>query len=273
MAASATDPTRPSYMLAIIRALAALGGSAPPREIYAAIEASGGRRFRALGDHVAERLHYENAVRFARQELADGGILHRTPGAWNLVDPATARNLTAKDAIRIIGDNRRERERRRAAHIDRSRERQKLPGAEAQSRAPGPTIGPRPSRYEVTLRRKDGPASTYLFRFGSSDVWKIGYAADVRVRLDHVNQHIPTEIIDGGWLLVRSARWSSQDTAYAMEQLLLRLLVAERTMFERVRCDEALVHSMWERALAATEDDAIAYPREEPADAEATTAL
>lgn len=249
-------------MLAIVRALLVSNGSARPKAVYAAIEANGERRYPPRANNVDPRLHYENAVRFARQELADGGVLQRTPGIWTLVDPAAARALSVSDAVRIIGENRRKREQRPKMKIDPSQtvysqeDDRVLPAAKARLRSPGPTTGPKPSRYETSFKREDGPASTYLLRFGSSNIWKIGYAGDVSVRLNHVNQHLPVELIGVGWRLVQTALWPSQDIAYAMEQALFHLLADERTMFERVRCSEARIVAAWEKALVLTGKEA-----------------
>lgn len=105
-------------MLAIVRVLIAFGGSARPKAVYEAIKANGERRYPELRNDIDPRLHYENAVRFARQELADGGLLLRAPGIWSLTDTTAARALTVSDAIRMISENRRKRERRRKAKMD-----------------------------------------------------------------------------------------------------------------------------------------------------------
>ena len=254
-----TESTRPAYMLSIIRVLLASGGAARPKAVYSAIEARGERRFPVLADDVDPQVHFENAVRFARQELADGGILTRTLGVWTLAAPEVARELTHKDATRIIGDNRRERERRRAA---KQKERADLKvefganlrvlSSEQRRQVGVPTLGPKPSSYEASFRREDGAASTYIFRFARSNIWKIGYAGHVSKRLDHVNQHVPLELLGEGWEIARSARWPSQSIAYGMEQALLGLLSAERTMFERVNCAEERIFAAWDQALNDT---------------------
>lgn len=246
-------------MLAIIRALVAAAGPARPKQVYAWLEENGERQYAQLTDGVNARKHYENAVRFARQELADGEVLAKVKGIWALTDPEAARAMTAGDAVRMIGENRRKRERKKAeeAHPAESSDRSAL-------LPPGPTTGPRPSRFEAIFRREDGPASTYVFRFAASDVWKIGYTGNVDVRLAHVNQHIPFELFDGGWSLALSADWPSQDMAYEMEQELFRQLSAQRTMFERVRCDKQNIDAAWKRALGIVTNEVAITPAPPP---------
>lgn len=260
MPAASKDSTRPAYMLAIIQALLGAGNSARPKAVYLAIEAAGERRYPALATDVDPQVHYENAVRFGRQELADGGLLAPTHGIWTLMEAETARALTLADAVRIIGENRRERERRKAKrpetdpqpHQD-ARTGDRPTKRERQPSLPRPTTGPKPSRYEASFRREDGPASTYIFRFGASDIWKIGFAGDVAARLNHVNQHVPIELVEASWQLVCSTRWPSQDLAYAMEQQLFDILTVQRTVFERVRCEETSILQAWDQALAITQ--------------------
>lgn len=154
--------------------------------------------------------------------------------------------MDADAARAMIGDNRRNRERRR------SQKEENPPSAHppvALGRS-GPTTGPRPSGWQGTIVREDGPASTYAFRFGATDLWKIGFAADVEGRLQQVNRHVPTELIGQAWTIEKRISWPNQELAYTMEQAVLVALTSYRTMFERLRCGNEQLDSAW---LEATE--------------------
>lgn len=63
-----------------------------------------------------------------------------------------------------------------------------------------PTTGPEPSSWEgSTGRDVNRTAFTYAFRFGRTDIWKIGHAIDVKERLKQVNCHIPPEAVPERW--------------------------------------------------------------------------
>jgi hypothetical protein len=93
--------------------------------------------------------------------------------------------------------------------------------------ADGPTRGPPPSTWTATVSRNaDAAATTYAFRFGKRDIWKIGHAQDLSARLDEVNKHVPDEVLGERWSIAWRQPWRTQTEAYEMEQRLLSLLTA-----------------------------------------------
>lgn len=241
--------TRVHYMLALVRALTANDGRARPGTAYSWLEAHGERRYQVPPRDVDPDMHFRREVRFARQELADGGILISTDGEWRLADASPGASMSADDARRIIRDNRRRREQRREGSTpDVGGTKREIPPLAR------PTTGPRPSRWEGTIVREDGPASTYALRFGTSDLWKIGFAGNVDDRVAQVNQHVPVELLGDGWRLELRVDWPCQDMAYAMEQEVLLRLFDERTMFERVRCSREQLESAWKEGCAVVRE-------------------
>lgn len=240
------DAVRITSLLALARALAAHGGYATPHQAYDWI-----KRNTDLPDRLptetklARSAHFQREVRFARQELADAGLLASTDGAWRLLDAAAA-DLTSEDARRITQENTR---RRRA-----SQQTEPVPEALASGQ---PTKGPRPTSWEQVVKRELGPASAYLFRFAGSAVWKIGFASDVQTRLREVNRHIPVELLGQRWTVIHTKLWPSADMAYRMEQRILELLTAKRTVYERVQCPEPIIEQAWKTALIEMLGDAI----------------
>ena len=226
-------------MLALVRALAVHGGYATPHQTYDWIKRNTDLPDRLpIETKLAPSAHFEREVRFARQELADAGLLASTNGAWRLLDAAAA-DLTSEDARRITQENTR---RRRAGQTKGD-----LPEAAHSGQ---PTTGPRPTSWEQTVKREIGPASAYLFRFAASAVWKIGFASDVQARLRDVNRHIPVELLGQRWMLIHTKLWPSADMAYRMEQRILELLTAKRTVYERVQCPEPIIEEAWQTALS-----------------------
>jgi T5orf172 domain-containing protein len=103
-----------------------------------------------------------------------------------------------------------------------------------------PTTGPTPSSWTgATGRDVNRTAFTYSLRFGSLNIWKIGYAIDVKERLKQVNWHIPPEAVPERWGIKFQQQWSSEPDAYAMEQRVLKVLSNHRTEGERVSCTES----------------------------------
>lgn len=240
--------TRVHYMLAVVRAIARADGVASPATVYADIVKRGERRPQVPPPGVDADIHFRREVRFARQELADAGVVIDREGQWSLQSPVSALRLSADDARSLVRENRKRRQAKAASA-------NALSAVEQGGRRPaaptiGPTTGPRPSAYEVSIVREDGPASTYVLRFATSDLWKIGYAADVEARLAHVNHHLPVELRDERWTIVWQQAWSNQELAYAMEQLVLSNLAERRTVFERVRCPEDALRTAWNLASA-----------------------
>jgi hypothetical protein len=109
-----------------------------------------------------------------------------------------------------------------------------------------PTTGPLPSTWTGAAGRDvNRTAFTYALRFGSTDIWKIGYAVDVNERLKQVNWHIPVEVVPERWNLKFRQQWQSETDAYAMEQRVLMALARHRTEGERVRCTEPQLIAAW----------------------------
>ncbi|MEZ5748249.1 MAG: GIY-YIG nuclease family protein [Paracoccaceae bacterium] len=118
--------------------------------------------------------------------------------------------------------------------------------------AGNPTTGPKPCSWTTEASRDaDREAFTYAFRFGCSDIWKIGHAVDVNDRLKQVNCHIPTEVIPEKWNAQFRQRWNSETDAYDMEQRVLKTLEDHRTEGERVRCSEETLWSAWLKGIGA----------------------
>jgi hypothetical protein len=243
------DAVRITSMLTLVRALAAQGGYATPHQTYDWIKRNTDLLDRLPTETKLSRtVHFEREVRFARQELADAGLLASTNGAWRLFDAAAA-DLTAEDARRITQDNTR---RRRAGKTKG----ELLPGAGLSGQ---PTTGPRPTSWEQMVKREIGPASAYLFRFAASAVWKIGFASDVQARLREVNRHVPVELLGQRWMVIHTKLWPSAEMAYQMEQRILDLLTAKRTVYERVQCPEPIIEEAWQTALSDMVGEAATY--------------
>ena len=112
--------------------------------------------------------------------------------------------------------------------------------------ATGPTLGPAPSSWSgIVSRDANAAATTYAFRFGKRNVWKIGHAQDLQARLLDVNKHIPHEVLGERWSITWQQRWRNQKEAYEMEQRLFTLLAARRTEGERVQCTEDELRAAW----------------------------
>ncbi|NKK72781.1 hypothetical protein GFM13_20840 [Rhizobium leguminosarum bv. viciae] len=112
------------------------------------------------------------------------------------------------------------------------------------------STGPKPrSEGYVVAEPAEGTAWTYGLRFGKRNVWKIGWATDVDGRCDDINQHIPTELGLEHWSVALRQRMMSRDTAYAMEQRILELLVDNRRGYERVHCLRSELDSAWQQAF------------------------
>lgn len=112
------------------------------------------------------------------------------------------------------------------------------------------TTGPKPSSWiGETGRNVDRTAFTYAFRFGNTDIWKIGHSVDVKERLKQVNWHIPSEVVPERWNVTLQQPWQTETDAYAMEQRVLQALKLKRTEGERVRCAEPELWSAWLAAI------------------------
>ena len=115
-----------------------------------------------------------------------------------------------------------------------------------QSQLSSATTGPKPADWSGFITREAGRDTwTYLLRFGSRDIWKIGLTQDVARRLAEVNQHVPHEETGERWEVVLTMRWSTAYEAYAMEQAVLAALKSFRSIGERVSCSEVEIRRVW----------------------------
>lgn len=113
-----------------------------------------------------------------------------------------------------------------------------------------PTTGPRPGDANYMVERSGhGAASTYAFRFGKRNLFKIGHAEDVQGRLAAVNQHGPVEVLNEQCSVYLTHRWPTSVDVYDMEQRLLKHMEARPGGFERVQCSEGDLSSAWASAL------------------------
>jgi hypothetical protein len=114
----------------------------------------------------------------------------------------------------------------------------------------GPTRGPVPTSWTgLVSRDATSSATTYAFRFGRRDVWKIGHAQDIAGRLADVNRHVPHEALGEHWVIAFKQSWANQTAAYEMEQRVLSSLSGQRSEGERVICTEAQMRNTWIAAL------------------------
>jgi hypothetical protein len=117
--------------------------------------------------------------------------------------------------------------------------------------AAGPTRGPVPSSWSGTVSRDaNAAATTYAFRYGKRNVWKVGHAQDLPARLLEVNKHVPHEVLGECWSIAYQQHWGTQQEAYEMEQRVLGLLAARRTEGERLICAEDELQAGWLGAMA-----------------------
>lgn len=112
--------------------------------------------------------------------------------------------------------------------------------------------GPPPTSYEaLIIKTCDGPCFTYLLRFGSRDIWKVGMSVNPDRRLVEINAHIPSEILDEEWQIVRLACFKDPQTAYDAEQRILDYFRAHRTAGERISLPLAQVSAGWDAVVDA----------------------
>jgi hypothetical protein len=113
-----------------------------------------------------------------------------------------------------------------------------------------PSTGPAPIAWTgIVSRTVDVPAWTYLMRFGSRDLWKVGHTQDLPIRILELNKHVPFEELRECWTVFLTHRWSSSLEAYGMEQRVLRSLTEYRSSGERLRCSEARVVAEWQKSV------------------------
>lgn len=229
---------------AVVRALAARGGSATPKYCYDWIAANTDVAGRLINKStISDKEHFEREVRFARQDLHALGLLATRAGAWQLLDSGLV-DITLEEARQISQESARTRKNK-----PKPDEFEGADMADAMpQRVPQPTVGPKPWIGEYRASRTPGPADTYAFRFENSNLWKIGYTSDIEARLRNINQHIPVELLGLRWLLVHTARWPSAHLAHAMEQRILAKLSKQRTVYERLSCNVEVLNESWRAA-------------------------
>lgn len=179
---------------------------------------------------------FAKEIRFARLELVAAGLLDcPAPGAWALSDEGWSRLLTVDDARALVTA------RRHGVRTDGGG-----PGAIVE----GPTTGPPPSSYTAVISYDaEAPSFVYVLQFGSSDVWKVGRAKDVSVRLRQINKHVPFEVLNQKWHTFAKVKCSSFRNAHIIEQDLLSILEVSRTIGERIRCSRDEMVEAWRDCL------------------------
>ncbi|WP_431307636.1 winged helix-turn-helix domain-containing protein [Caulobacter endophyticus] len=182
---------------------------------------------------------FAKEIRFARLELVAAGLLDcPESGFWALSDDGWSTLLTVDDARAIVTARR---------HDVRTA------GKGAGTLVQGPTTGPAPGSYTAVISYDaEVPSFVYVLQFGSSDVWKVGRAKDVSVRLRQINKHVPFEILDQNWWVFAKVKCASFRDAHFSEQFLLSILESSRTVGERIRCPQDKIVDAWRRCLAHT---------------------
>jgi hypothetical protein len=234
---------RYGYMLGILQGLQSLGRPASPSEIYRWLEEQGIANEYDLSTIQQDGYtRFRKEVRWARKELFDAGLIGAgVSGEWILTPDGQVARLTLDEARAMVRVRSRLR-RLPAEPLDPTDD----DGDDDVSG--GPTTGPSPSDWSgVVTRSGTAPAQTYLVRFGERDLWKVGHAQDVSLRLRDLNRHVPHEVLGERWRQVLCQAWSTATLAYRMEQALLAELAPMRTTGERFACDEDHIRTLWGR--------------------------
>lgn len=114
-----------------------------------------------------------------------------------------------------------------------------------------PTVGLPPFMGGFAVNRTARNASVYVFRFGETDIFKVGWANDVGARLRDVNSHVPTEVTGAAWKLFLARQFDDPSQAYQAEQEFLRgPMSGFRTIGERVRVTAEQLRSHWLKMFA-----------------------
>jgi hypothetical protein len=234
------------YIIEMLETLRAFGGEATSDEVCDWFRHQGIAREKDLATvqkHGETRFRKE--VRFARLALAKAGLLEgNDPGHWQLSPLGWNARLDLGSARAIANG-------RPTASVSVLQDWIEELGDVPEIGAGGsPTKGPSPTAWEGLVRRGLATrASTYVMRFGATSIWKIGFASNLTARLAELNRHIPVEVLNCCWSLVREQRWPDPKLAYEMEQRVLAELRDSRTTGERVRCSEKDLNAAWERAI------------------------
>ena len=130
---------------------------------------------------------------------------------------------------------------------ERQRQQRLSDAFSTQPTKPGPIASP--GTHTVTVSQKD-QAWTYAARFGTSPIWKIGYASNLENRLQDLNTHVPVEHLEEEWSIGWCHEWPSAERAKEMEQRVLIILNDKRTQGERCRCNEKELEEAWVEAIS-----------------------
>jgi hypothetical protein len=226
-------------MIQILDVLRDAGGTLSSTEVFSILVESGLARRSDLDIvQLSGETRFAKEVRFARLELVEAGLLScPRDGVWSLSHAGWGSFPTLEDARALVSARRRGAAGRRLSKTER---------------VEGPTTGPQPGSYSGTFTRNaEEMSATYILRFGTSDIWKIGHAKNLDGRLAAVNKHIPHEHLSERWSLFTAFSWPSETRAYEMEQGLFSTLSDYRTIGERVRCTRSILVQAWRAYLSS----------------------
>jgi hypothetical protein len=221
-------------MCGLLQALRAHGGAATSQQAYEFLRNNGIADSADIETiQVSGETRFAKETRFARLELVGAGLLrNRSGGDWELTSDGWRCYLTIDAARALV----RMRRMGNHANIGTPRERGEV----------GPTTGPVPTSWTKLVTYCERAATwTYVMRFGDKDLWKIGHARSLVVRLRTIRTHVPAELIGENWELYLRFPWASAISAYRMEQEVLGLLKAFRSAGERVKCSEVELLGAW----------------------------
>lgn len=237
-------PSRLIYMGSLLDVLRSQGGYATSTDVYRIFNELGISRPKDMNQlQKSGETRFIKEVRFSRKELVDAGLIRNGDGGvWRLTEAGWATQLTPEDARQLINDRR---------HLRRA---DTVVDALATG-APRPSKGPRPTNWTRSISRSiEGQSWTYVMRYSTTEIWKIGHSDNLTERLSTINTHIPFEITGHGWSLYLCFPWPDAGKAYDMEQLMLGALTSCRTSRERVQCSKADLLHAWHdvtRSLSA----------------------
>lgn len=223
-------------MVHMLEVLRASGGSLRSTAVFDRFKTEGyAREADLLHTQASGETRFAKEVRFARLELVEAGLVqHSEDGVWSLSDLGWATFLNFEGARNLI-----------------NRRRHKKTFGPIVKGIPQPTTGPVPTAYTASVvRTLDRTSWTYVFRYGETDLWKIGHTQNVATRLADVNRHLPVEVTAAIWKLYARQSWPESKAAYDMEQRLFAALASHRTQGERVRCDRECLTIAWSNCRA-----------------------
>ena len=100
-------------------------------------------------------------------------------------------------------------------------DRKQRPKPESSHSLGKPTNGIPPSDKGYGIVRERKAACVYAFRFANKNIWKIGWALDVKRRLSDIRKHIPEQIFLGNWKEFSTIECVDQFCAYELERRVL----------------------------------------------------